>query len=351
MAYLFEDYSSYSKNILNSEGVELKSGISFDSSSDGIGFNFKKDSNTIAFGQNSLTCALLYVCYLKNPKIIRVILIYYHLAFNKISNLHFGSAIFLLDKLCNYLDKNYQYLYNLASTIDIQSLVHFMIGHETVHACCNNNSEYKKNKIHPIKQEIDLLCNDDGIISPRTKYVYKLVPKISTNNDIEEFVCDSISLQYLIESLKNKINHDNIKQYVFDISTLVYMQIFTKNIDTISKYSNKISIFITNNNRTYAASCLRLSYSLEKFKDSFSEIEEFNLDYAKIYKIQEKNMRKLMNGIWSMGVSNFRHILGFFGNTDNSQTDNLNDKQGMMDVFSNISIKIQELLIGEEKIF
>ena len=106
MSWQFFNYNEYVKSILVNEGVNMDKHLLINCNDESkIDFKFLRNSNTIAFGQNSITYLLLLNAFYINPDLINNLLYYYCNAFKSVSNLRVYNTYSYIEKIYDELRK------------------------------------------------------------------------------------------------------------------------------------------------------------------------------------------------------------------------------------------------------
>ena len=320
------------------EDLILGKPISLNDQYDGPGFLRKRASNTICFGQVSLTFAILYVLYCKYPKEFRRLLFLYTLACDNLQGLRLKSYAIYFKEIEKELNKKYNKLEGRANGIFINEIFAFLIGHETMHACYRYNDEYKKKIVSYLDESI---LNDipEGK-TYREKYSFGIVPKAMTEKQKEECACDHISLKHLFGDLINKdISDEQLNELIDQILYTLMMQKYPANLDIMRNFSLKNGS-ISKHHNLQVAIMIRISYAAMVIQDLFPEKD---LDLQKRCKRINKFSAKLMNGI--VYKNSFKSIFTII--PDESQTLEEDLIQEANEIFRRLTNDIQNILLSQ----
>lgn len=343
MAYGFDDYRQYVNDIVEGEGIQLRSPLKVNDQSLAIGFKYSKKTNTILLGQNSLTCILLYASYRVSPKKIRKLLFLYYLAYQNLSNCRLNSSMYLFQKVCNEMDKRWKQISGVANNIFINEIVAFLIGHETAHACFKADPEYKKRVSDKIKED----CPTTGDAkSLRQKYAFSLIPDSITDSELEEFSCDYISLKYFFKHYIKYENYsiDDIKELITQLLNIVMMQMYPSNFDTMHQFNLLKGGFSLHTHR-HIACVFRLGLATASILDTIDD--QYDFDFKPFFDEQMKLSKKLMDGIWRLDFSSQLTLMSLVRSEEEPNTTDIDRINEFNKVFSNISEEIQKILLGQ----
>lgn len=342
MAFVFHDYLEYVKEIVDGESIKLGSPINIDYQSSEIGFTYRKKTNTIFLGQNSLTCILLYSTYRLSPKRIRRLLFLYFLAYSNLSKYKLDSSLFLFQKICKEMDKQWMHLNGLANSIYLNEIISFQIGHETAHACFKADEEFKKRIIDRIKENFPTTGDAKSM---REKYAFGFVPESISDNELEEFACDYISLKYLFTRIRyENYTTDEVKELIVQILNIVLMQMYSSNFGTMEKFKllkKGVSMHV----RKHIVCLFRLGLataSIQEFIDN-----KYAFDYKSFFDEQMRLSKKLLDGIWRMDFSSQLTLISLVRSPEVANTTDFYRINEYKKIFSNISEEIQNILFGK----
>lgn len=342
MSYVFDDYKQYVDDIVDGEGVQLRSPIIVNDQSLTIGFKYSKKVNSILFGQNCLTCLLLYASYRLSLKRIRKLLFLYYLSYQNLANCRLMSSRFLLKKLCNETDKRRNKICGIANGVYINEIVAFLIGHETAHACFRVDTELKKKITERIKEEFP---TTGDLKSFRQKYAFSLIPDSITDSELEEYASDYVGLKYLFIRYIKYENYsiDNIKELIIQLLNIIVMQMYPSNFSTMQSFNLFKGGFSLHTHK-HIACVFRLGLATAFIQEFLSD--KFDFDYKPFFAEQMKLSKKLMDGIWRLDFSSQLTLMSMVRNDEEPSydIDAINEHNK---VFSHISEEIQKILLGQ----
>lgn len=343
MAYGFDDYRQYVNIIVDGEGIQLRSPLNVNDQSLSIGFKYSKKTNSILFGQNSLTCILLYASYRVSPKKIRKLLFLYYLAFQNLSSCRLNGSMYLFQKVCKEIDKNWKQISGIANSIFINEIVAFLIGHETAHACFKADAEYKKRIADKIKEDFPTTGEAKSL---RQKYAFSLIPESITDSELEEFSCDYISLKYLFKHYLKYENYSivDIKELVTQLLNIVMMQMYPRNFDTMQSFNLFKGGFSLHTHK-HIACVFRLGLATAAILDTIDDKYDFN--FKPFFDEQMKLSKKLMDGIWRLDFSSQLTLMSLVRSDEKPNTTDVERINEFNKEFLNISEEIQKILLGK----
>ena len=343
MAYEFDDYRQYVNGIVQGEGVQLSSPLKVNDQSQSIGFRYSKKENIVLFGQNSLTCILLYASYRVSPKKIRKLLFLYYLAYQNLSSCRLNSSMYLFQKVCNEMDKKWKQIYGIANGIFIDEIVAFLIGHETAHACFKADTEYKKRITCKIKENFPTTGEAESL---RQKYAFSLIPDSITDAELEEFSCDYISLKWFFKHYVKyeKYSIEDIKKIITQLLNIVMMQMYPSNFSTMQSF-NLLKGGFSLHAHKHIACVFRLGLATAAIIDIIDD--KYDFDFKSFFEEQMKLSKKIMDGIWRLDFSNQLTLMSLVRSNETSNMVDIEHVNEFNKIFSNISEEIQKILLGK----
>lgn len=341
----FEDYKQYINDIVEGEGIKLRSPLSINNQSLKIGFQYSKKTNAILCGQNSFTCILLYASYRISQKKIRKLLFLYHLAYINLSNCRLNSSLFLFKKVCKEMDKKWKQISGFANSIYINEIVAFLIGHETAHACFKADAEYKKRITEKIKEDFPTTNTPKSL---REKYAFSLIPDSITNTWLEEFACDYIGLKYLFKNYLKYESYsiDDIKELITQLLNMVMMQMYPSIFSTMQQF-NLLKGGVSLHTHKHIACVFRLGLATSAIQNCIDD--KYDFDFRSFFEEQMKLSKKLMDGIWKLDFSSQLTLMSLVRSCEKANTTDIESIKEFNTLFSNISEEIQKILLGEGK--
>ncbi len=294
MAWQLNEVNDYVNQIIKGEGVHLECPINIDMNSKDIGFKYIKKNNTISLGKNSFTFLLLQIAYCTSPQMIYKIIFNYYFAYDNLINYKFGLSCRLLAEILNDLvkDKKYKKLNKTISRRCLNEVIAFIIGHETIHACCRIDTSYKNKIVEPIKQQVKYMISVIGG-NKRKDFIESL-----TDQQIEEIACDQKSIFYLYEHyLKNDKTNDIKEELNETLMNIVLMQTYIGHLEfsrlgsidvkhIFSKIVHKRSYYIL-----YSRLLRFLSIAREIYKYmNKTQDEDVTIKYAATKMIERKTL-------------------------------------------------------------